>query len=60
MSERPSRAASRRSRTVKLYVPNGLPSGVVTIEPGISSVGNAVTSAFGDSRKRQIGEGDGA
>ncbi len=36
MSEAPSRAASRRGRTLKLYLVDGSPSGVITAELGIS------------------------
>jgi hypothetical protein len=44
MSETPSRAASRRGRTLKLYLADGTPSGVITAELGISSVRAAVAS----------------
>jgi hypothetical protein len=44
MSEAPSRAASRRGRTLKLYLVDGSPSGVITAELGISSVRAAVAS----------------
>lgn len=44
MSEAPSRATSRRGRTLKLYLVDGSPSGVITAELGISSVRAAVAS----------------
>jgi hypothetical protein len=44
MSETPSRATSRRGRTLKLYLVDGSPSGVITAELGISSVRAAVAS----------------
>jgi len=44
MSEAPSRTASRRGRTLKLYLVDGSPSGVITAELGISSVRAAVAS----------------
>lgn len=44
MSEAPSRPASRRGRTLKLYLVDGSPSGVITAELGISSVRAAVAS----------------
>ncbi len=44
MSDAPSRAASRRGRTLKLYLVDGSPSGVITAELGISSVRAAVAS----------------
>jgi hypothetical protein len=44
MSEAPSRAASRRGRTLKLYLVDGMPSGVITAELGISSVRAAFAS----------------
>lgn len=44
MSEAPSRSASRRGRTLKLYLVDGTPSGVITAELGISSVRAAVAS----------------
>lgn len=44
MSEAPSRAAARRGRTLKLYLADGTPSGVITAELGVSSVRAAVAS----------------
>ena len=44
MSEAPLRAASRRGRTLKLYLVDGTPSGVITAELGISSVRAAFAS----------------
>jgi hypothetical protein len=44
MSEAPSRFPSRRGRTLKLYLVDGSPSGVITAELGISSVRAAVAS----------------
>ncbi|UXN57466.1 GIY-YIG nuclease family protein [Phyllobacterium zundukense] len=44
MYEAPSRAMSRRGRTLKLYLVDGSPSGVITAELGISSVRAAVAS----------------
>ena len=44
MSDGPLRAASRRGRTLKLYLVDGSPSGVITAELGISSVRAAVAS----------------
>jgi hypothetical protein len=44
MSDAPLRAASRRGRTLKLYLVDGSPSGVITAELGISSVRAAVAS----------------
>src|SRR4051794_19993596 len=44
MSESPSRSISRRGRTLKLYLVDGSPSGVITAELGISSVRAAVAS----------------
>ena len=44
MSDAPSRAASRRGRTLKLYLVDGSSSGVITAELGISSVRAAVAS----------------
>ena len=44
MSEAPSRATSRRGRTLKLYLVDGSPSGVITAELGVSSVRAAVAS----------------
>jgi len=44
MSDAPSRTASRRGRTLKLYLVDGSPSGVITAELGISSVRAAVAS----------------
>ena len=42
MSDAPSRAASRRGRTLKLYLVDDSPSGVITAELGISSVREVV------------------
>lgn len=44
MSEAPSRSAFRRGRTLKLYLVDGTPSGVITAELGVSSVRAAVAS----------------
>ena len=44
MSEAPSRAVARRGRTLKLYLADGTPSGVITAELGVSSVRAAVAS----------------
>lgn len=45
MSEPPSfRSPSRRGRTLKLYLVDGTPSGVITAELGVSSVRGAVAS----------------
>lgn len=44
MSEAPSRSTSRRGRTLKLYLVDGTPSGVITAELGVSSVRAAVAS----------------
>lgn len=44
MSDAPSRATTRRGRTLKLYLVDGSPSGVITAELGISSVRAAVAS----------------
>ncbi len=44
MSEAPSHSAARRGRTLKLYLVDGTPSGVITAELGISSVRAAVAS----------------
>jgi Domain of unknown function (DUF4357) len=44
MSEAPSRSSGRRGRTLKLYLADGTPSGVITAELGISSVRAAVAS----------------
>lgn len=44
MSEAPSRSLSRRGRTLKLYLADGTPSGVITAELGVSSVRAAVAS----------------
>ena len=44
MSEVLSRAAARRGRTLKLYLADGTPSGVITAELGVSSVRAAVAS----------------
>lgn len=44
MSESSSLAASRRGRTLKLYLVDGSPSGVITAKLGISSVRAAVAS----------------
>jgi hypothetical protein len=44
MSEVPSRPAARRGRTLKLYLVDGTPSGVITAELGVSSVRAAVAS----------------
>lgn len=42
MSDAPSRSPSRRGRTLKLYLADGTPSGVITAELGVSSVRAAV------------------
>lgn len=44
MSEAPSRYPSKRGRTLKLYLVDGSPSGVITAELGVSSVRAAVAS----------------
>jgi uncharacterized protein DUF4357 len=44
MSEAPSRSSARRGRTLKLYLADGTPSGVITAELGVSSVRAAVAS----------------
>jgi len=44
MSDAPSRSPSRRGRTLKLYLADGTPSGVITAELGVSSVRAAVAS----------------
>lgn len=44
MSDASLRTASRRGRTLKLYLVDGSPSGVITAELGISSVRAAVAS----------------
>jgi hypothetical protein len=44
MSDAPSRLTSRRGRTLKLYLTDGTPSGVITAELGVSSVRAAVAS----------------
>jgi hypothetical protein len=44
MSEAPSRPLARRGRTLKLYLADGTPSGVITAELGVSSVRAAVAS----------------
>ena len=44
MSEAPSRPPARRGRTLKLYLADGTPSGVITAELGVSSVRAAVAS----------------
>ncbi|WP_374306489.1 DUF4357 domain-containing protein [Dongia sp.] len=44
MSDAPLAAMSRRGRTLKLYLVDGSPSGVITAELGISSVRAAVAS----------------
>ena len=44
MSDAPSRPPSRRGRTLKLYLADGTPSGVMTAELGLSSVRAAVAS----------------
>jgi hypothetical protein len=44
MSDAPSRSLSRRGRTLKLYLADGTPSGVITAELGVSSVRAAVAS----------------
>lgn len=44
MSDAPSRFPSRRGRTLKLYLADGTPSGVITAELGVSSVRAAVAS----------------
>lgn len=55
MSELPSRSPSRRGRTLKLYLVDGSPSGVITAELGVSSVRAAVASrtALPDLIKRE-------
>lgn len=47
MSEAPARAASPRGGALKLYLVDGSPSGVSTIELGIFSVRAAVASRTG-------------
>src|SRR5260370_15430042 len=44
MSDASSRFLSRRGRTLKLYLVDGTPSGVITAELGVSSVQAAVAS----------------
>lgn len=44
MSDAPSRSPSRRGRTLKLYLADGTPSGVITGELGVSSVRAAMAS----------------
>jgi hypothetical protein len=44
MSDAPPRSASRRGRTLKLYLADGTSSGVITAELGVSSVRAAVAS----------------
>jgi len=44
MSDGVSRFSSRRGRTLKLYLADGTPSGVITAELGVSSVRAAVAS----------------
>jgi hypothetical protein len=44
MSDAPSRLTSRRGRTLKLYLTDGTPFGVITAELGVSSVRAAVAS----------------
>lgn len=44
MSEVPYRPAARRGRTLKLYLVDGTPSGVITAELGVSSVRAAMAS----------------
>ncbi len=44
MSEASSKSVSRRGRTLKLYLVDGTPSGVITAELGVSSVRAAVAS----------------
>lgn len=44
MSEAPSRPTARRGRTLKLYLADGTPTGVITAELGVSSVRAAVAS----------------
>jgi len=44
MSESPSRPVARRGRTLKLYLVDGTPSGVITAELGVSSVRAVVAS----------------
>ena len=44
MSEQLARSISRRGRTLKLYLVDGTPSGVITAELGVSSVRAAVAS----------------
>lgn len=44
MSDAPSRSPLRRGRTLKLYLADGTPSGVITAELGVSSVRAAVAS----------------
>lgn len=41
MSEAPSRPTARRGRTLKLYLADGTPFGVITAELGASSVRGA-------------------
>lgn len=45
MSETPSRAAARRGRTLKLYLADGTPSGVITAKLGVSSVHASAAAA---------------
>ena len=44
MSDASSRSPSRRGRTLKLYLADGTPTGVITAELGVSSVRAAVAS----------------
>lgn len=44
MSDAPPRSTARRGRTLKLYLVDGSPSGVITAELGVSSVRAAVAS----------------
>lgn len=55
MSEAPSHSTARRGRTLKLYLVDGSPSGVITAELGVSSVRAAVASrtALPDLIKRE-------
>ena len=52
MSDAPSRFLSRRGRTLKLYLADGTPSGVITAELGVSSVRAAVASRTSLPRSR--------
>jgi hypothetical protein len=44
MSDIPTRSPSRRGRTLKLYLADGTPSGVITAELGVSSLRAAAAS----------------